>query len=203
MRTSKRVFLFAGLLIALLSPACSDSSGTSEPSAVRVTLSGDQTGQFVISGSVDGDPFAQIGSGHNALGHYLIEADGSSPQAVEMVALRHTAAGKVDILILWGPSHTGAQAITEDYTVIIALGLPIANDGDLDWGAFESAYTIENGTITVQETTETSFRGTFSGSGFEWRNGAAISMLNGTFDIRGEGSSPGIAGSLCRISGRC
>jgi hypothetical protein len=151
---------------------------------------------------VDGDPFAQIGSGHNALGHYFIEAEGSSPESVEMVALRHTADGKVDLLILWGPSHTGTQAVTEDFAVILVFGLPVLSDGDLDWGAFDSAYSLDVGTINVQQIESDLYKGTFSGTGWEWRNGSAISMVNGTFDIHGQGSS-GLSGTLCQLSGRC
>jgi hypothetical protein len=202
MRTSNRLFLSAGLFIAFLSPACSDSTGTSDESAVRVTLSGDQTGQFVVSGSVSGDPFALVGSGRDVLGHYFIEAEGSFPEAVEMVAMRHTADGNVDILILWGPSHSGIQAVTEDFTVVLALGVPIGTDGALDWDAFDSAYTIEDGTINVQQIASNVYKGTFSGTAYEWRSGAELRMLNGTFDISGQGSA-GLSTSLCKISGSC
>jgi hypothetical protein len=203
MRTSNRLFLSAGLFVALLSPACGDSSGTDDDeSSVRVTLSGDQTGQFIISGATDDDPFALVGSGRSVLGHYLIEADGSTPETVELVAMRHTSDGNVDLLILWGPSQTGTQAITEDFTAIIVFGLPIDNSGELNWDAFESAYTLDAGTIKVQQVGENRYQGTFSGTGWEWRNGAPITMTSGTFDIRGE-SSPGLSGSLCQLSGRC
>jgi hypothetical protein len=203
MRASNRLSLAVGLCIALTSSACSDSSGTSDGSALRVTLSGDQTGQFVVSrqGS-DADPFSLIGAGREVLGRYVIAAEGSTPETVELVAMRPAANGSVDILLMWGPARTGATAMSESFAVVIALGVPVRTDGDLEWVAAESAYTIDEGTITVQQVSGDRYQGTFSGTGYEWRSSAQIRMLNGTFDIRGQGTG-GVTESLCRITGRC